>query len=218
MESSALSDKKVLAQAKLFVAVMAHSEDQHGTEEIQVGREKKTVCKLFKNITCDEHKACQRSAVSKFMKGNYGTPTTVFCNPKGEELSRRAGSMGASEFLKKMEESLGKVPGQKIHKDYWNLAKKYIEAGDKELEAGNYKKAISAYKKVVKMKQKPLQALGKEAMQKVAEKGDEMIEEAKELIDDGEKKAATKLLNKIKKAFRGTDASKEAAKLLKSIK
>ena len=55
--------------------------------------------------------------------------------------------MAGSELVKKMEDAIKKVPGEKIPYEVWAGAKKNLADGDAAFEKGEYKKAIEAWNK-----------------------------------------------------------------------
>lgn len=214
MAASSYTDPKVIELSRSYVNVVAHRETGHGDREIQVGKEKRKVCDEYHTIPCDVHvKGCD--AINKFFSGNFGTPTTVFCDPSGKEILRQVGSMGAGELVKKMQEALGKVPGDKVALPVWKQAKQSIADGDALLEKGEHKKAIEAYTKVSKMKGKALQQMATDALAKVSEAGEKLLGEALAMDDVAEKKKA---LKKIADDFKPLGVSTKAKKELDAIK
>src|SRR5262245_58113397 len=129
MSESTFTDPKVIAASKNFVNVIAHRETGHGDHEVMVGKEKIKLCNEYYDIPCSVHTKGD-SAVGKFFQGGLGTPSTVFADPSGKEISKVTGSMGAGELVKKMNEALGKVSGDKIPLDQWQAAHKLAADSD----------------------------------------------------------------------------------------
>src|SRR5688500_15522665 len=113
MSETSYVDPKVVEMSKNFVNVVAHQETSHGDREILVGREKKKLCAEYFNIPCSVHVKGYEAA-GKFFQGTFSTPTTVFADPGGVEISRKVGGLGAGELVKAMNEALLKVGGEKI--------------------------------------------------------------------------------------------------------
>ena len=214
MAESSYTDSKLIEMSRNFVNVVAHSETGHGDKEVQVGKEKMTLCKEYFTIPCEVHTKAW-SAVSKFFQGNFGTPTTVFCDPSGKELFRQAGGMGAGELTNKMKDALGKVGGEKVPFPVWAQAKKNLADGNALLEKGEHKKAIEAYSKVGKLKGKGFKAMCDEALAKVNEAGDKLLADALALDNVDEKKKA---LKKIADDFKPLEVAAKAKKELEGLK
>lgn len=217
MESSTYKNAKLIETSRLFVNVVAHHETTHGTKEIPVGKEKKTVCKVYPTITCEEHKHVYEQARDKF-SGIDGVPATIFCDPTGKELDRELGGIDAGPLKKKMEDILKQVPGEKLPMEFWKAGVDAIREGDAKMEKGEYAAAIKLYKKVAGMKPKALKSKGEEALQKANDKGNELVAAAKLEAEGGDKEKAKKDLKKIVDDFKGLECSKEAEKLLKELK
>ena len=217
MEASTYTDAKVIAASKNFVNVIAHGEDSHGTRDVIVnGREKKSWCKEYWGIDCSVHKEGSK-AVGNFMKGSYGTPTTLFVDPDGKEISRKPGSAGAGELVKLMAEALAKVPGDHVSAIDWNSGKKQIADAEEAIGKEDYKKALELVGKVARSKVKAVAAMAADVSKKLEDKAGEMLEEAKGKLES-DKPEAKKLLKKIVEQFKGLDAAKKALEMLKEIK
>src|SRR5688572_31664880 len=122
MSETSYTDPKVIEMSKNFVNVVAHQETSHGDRELLVGREKKKLCTEYFNIPCSTH-VKGWDAVGKFITGTFQTPTTVFADPGGVEISRKVGGLSAGELVKAMNEALLKVNGEKIGLPVWSMMK-----------------------------------------------------------------------------------------------
>lgn len=213
MASSTYTDAKVIAMSKNFVNVVAHGEKGHKTREVLVGKEKQTWCEEYWGISCDVHeKAAQ--ITGKFMKGGYGTPTTVICDPDGNELDRNPGAMGAGELVKFMEKNLAKIPGPKVGFAEWSAALKSVAAVDGHLEKDEFKKAVEAWQKLAKSKLKAVQEMAEAAKKKLEERGEALLSEAESKLESAVEEAKA-LLKKVAEQFKPLDCAKKAADLLK---
>lgn len=213
MSSSTFKDAKFLRLvAASYVCVMANSRDTHGTKDATVAGEKKKVCKAYPTLTCEQHMQIVKDTM-RLWGGNIGTPTTILFGPDGKEIDRLAGYADAPTLLKKMEEALKKVPGERLAADVWAAAKKVLADGDEFFAKGEFAKAIKEYQKLSKAAQKALQPLGQAALDKVEEKGKALIAEAASLEKDEKRKA----LNRIVREFKGLDCEKQAKAELKEL-
>lgn len=214
MEDTVYPDAKVIDASRNFVNVIGHREDEHGTRDVVVNKEKMTVCKVYGSIACEVHKQ-GFSNTNKFFSGNFKTPTTIFCDPSGKELSRKEGGLSITEQVKLMGEALKRVSGDHIALGSWKSAKQLMTDGDAYLKDGNYKKALELYAKVAKMTGRGLVNMGKEGIQKIEAEGDAKIKEALEVEDPASKKEA---LKKIAEDFKGTETEKKARKEIENLK
>ena len=214
MSDSTFTDPKVVEMSKNFVNVIAHSETSHGDHEVLVGREKMKLCNDYYNIPCSVHTKGW-SAVGKFFQGTFGTPSTVFADPTGKELSKHQGSMGAGELIKKMNEALAQVPGDKAHLALWQAAKKIAADGDAALAKGEIRKAVEAYGKLAKIKGAAFKAMSDEATARANEAGEKALQEALALATVEDKKKA---LKKIADDYRPLAVSTKAKKELDALK
>lgn len=215
MESSTYPNEKFIAKSREFVNVAAHSEKGHERDYI-VGAETKKLCEHYWGITCDVHSQAYREARNKY-EGISGVPCTVIADPQGVEIDRIVGGAGPGELIKKMDEALEKVPGEKIHYDAWNFAKTSVADGEKAFTAGEYKKAVTLWHKVSLMKQRPLKEMSEEPLQRAQEKGAALLEEARTLIEAAPANAK-KAIKEVADNFKPLEVSKTASELLKTLK
>src|SRR5947207_4176845 len=151
MSETTFTDPKVIELSKNFVNIIAHRETGHGDHEVTVGKEKVKLCNEYFDIPCSVHTKGE-SVVGKFFQGSFGTPSTVFADPSGKEISKVQGSMSAGELVKKMNEALSKVSGEKVHLVQWQSANKFVTDSETFLGKGDTKKAVDAVVKLGKMK------------------------------------------------------------------
>jgi len=92
MSETTFTDPKVIEASKNFVNIIAHRETTTATAKSR--REGKIkLCNEYYNIPCSVHTKGE-SVVGKFFQGSLGTPSTVFADPSGKEISKVTGSMG----------------------------------------------------------------------------------------------------------------------------
>src|SRR4051812_36749870 len=214
MSESTFTDPKVIELSRNFVNVIAHRETAHGTHDVQVGKEKVALCNEYYNIPCSVHTKGD-SVVGKFFSGSFGTPSTVFADPSGKELSKVTGGLSSGELMKKMNEALSQVNGDKISLTQWQLAHKMIADGDAALAKGDAKKAADAYGKVGKMKGSAFKGMSDEASAKLSEAGEKALKDALAIDNPEEKKKA---LKKIAEDYKPLPVSLEAKKELDALK
>ena len=214
MSETTFTDPKVNEASKNFVNVIAHRETTHGDREVQVGKEKVKLCNEYYNIPCSVHTKGE-SVVGKFFQGSFGTPSTVFCDPTGKEIGKATGGLSAAELIKKMNDALSKVTGDKITLTTWQAAHKLIADGDVFLGKGDAKKAIDAYTKVGKMKGAAFKAMSEEGTAHATEAGEKALKEALALSNVEEKKKA---LKKVADDYKPLPVSLEAKKELDALK
>jgi hypothetical protein len=214
MSDSTFTDPKVIELSKSFVNVIAHRETAHGDHEVMVGKEKIKLCNEYFDIPCSVHTKGD-SVVGKFFQGTFGTPSTVFADPSGKEISKVTGGLSGGELIKKMNEALSKVSGDKITLPQWQAAHKYIAEGDAFLAKGESKKAAEAYAKVGKMKGEAFKTMNDEADARLTEAGEKALKEALAVENVEEKKKA---LKKISEDYKPLPVSLEAKKELDALK
>ena len=214
MSETTFTDPKVIEASKNFVNIIAHRETGHGDHEVTVGKEKIKLCNEYYDIPCSVHTKGD-AVVGKFFQGGLGTPSTVFADPSGKEISKVTGSMSAGELVKKMNEALTKVSGEKVHFAQWQAANKFATDSEAFLAKGDIKKAVDAVVKLGKMKGAAFKTLGEEATTKVEDAGRKALTEALALENVEEKKKA---LKKIVDDYKPLAVSNEAKKELDKLK
>ncbi|MBI3856927.1 MAG: hypothetical protein HY293_14665 [Planctomycetes bacterium] len=214
MSESTFTDPKVIELSKSFVNVIAHSETTHGTHDVPVGKETLKLCNEYFNIPCSVHTK-GASVMGKFFQGTFGTPSTVFADPTGKEISKVTGGLSGGELIKKMNEALTKVPGEKIHLAMWQAARKCVADTESFLEKGDSKKAVDAVVRLGKMKGAGFKTMTEEATTKANEAGRKALKEALALENVEDKKKA---LKKIVEDYKPLEVSLEAKKELDAIK
>ncbi len=207
MSESTFTDAKVIELSRSFVNVIAHRETAHGDHEALVGREKVKLCNEYFDIPCSVHVKGE-SVVGKFFQGTFGTPSTVFCDPTGKEISKATGGLSSGELMKKMNEALGKVTGDQS-------TRKSLADGDAFLSKSEFKKAIEAFQKVGKVKGEGFKKESDEALVRANEAGEKLLKEALALDNAEEKKKA---LRKISEDFKPLAVAAEAKKELDALK
>ena len=215
MSDSTFTDPKVIELSRNFVNVIAHSETAHGDRDAMVGREKTKLCNEYGSIPCSVHTKGWSTAVGKFIQGTFGTPTTIFADPKGKEIGKSEGGLSAKELMNKMNDALTKVPGDHIHATLWQAARRLVSDSDAWLAKGEPKKAAECLVKLGKMKGAPIKEMADEAAGRANEAGRKALQAALALGADEEKKKA---LRKVIDDYKPLEVSTEAKKELDALK
>lgn len=214
MSETSFTDARVIELSKSFVNMVAHQETAHGSREVVIGKEKIKLCNDYYNIPCETHTKGWDS-LGRFVNGTFMTPTTIFADPTGKEISRVVGGLGSSELMKKMNEALGKVNGEKIPLPTWSLVKQLNADAEAAFEKGDVKKAIEGWGKIGKIKGPQFRVMSQDGLKKADEKGDELLKDALALENVEEKKKA---LRKIADDFKGVPVGAQAKKELDALK
>ena len=214
MSETSFTDPKVIELSRSFVNFIAHEETAHGSRDAVVGKDKVKLCNDYYDIPCDVHTKGWKS-VGKFFNGSFSTPTTVFADPAGKEISRVVGGLGSSELMKKMNEALGKVNGEKVPLATWAQAKRLDEEAAAAFEKGDLKKAIENWTRIGKIKGARFRVMSEDGLRKVDEAGDKALKEALAIGDAEEKKKA---LRKVADDYKGLPCATAAKKELDALK
>jgi hypothetical protein len=214
MSESTFTDPKVIELSKNFVNVIAHRETSHGDHEVLVGKEKVKLCNEYYDIPCSVHTKGD-AAVGKFFQGSFGTPSTVFADPSGKEISKVQGGLSSGELIKKMNEAQAAVSGEKISLTQWQSAQKFVADSEAFLAKGDTKKAVDAVVKLGRMKGAAFKTMSEEATAKVEDAGKKALSEALAMDNVEEKKKA---LKKIVDDYKPLAVSNEAKKELEKLK
>ncbi len=214
MAESSFVDPKVIELSKSFVNVVAFSETTHGEKEVFIGKDKVKLCNEFHTIPCSTHTEGAKS-VGRFVTGNYTVPVTWLCDPSGKELIKAQGGLSSGELMKKMNEALVKVSGEKATLPMWQLARKTIEDGDAAFEKRDYKKALDCYEKVAKMRGSAFKKMSDEALERTNADGEKLLKDALAIENVDDKKKA---LKKLAEDFKPLACSVTAKKELDALK
>jgi len=214
MSESTYTDPKVIDLSKSFVNLVAHQETSHGSHEAVVGKNKVKLCNEYYDIPCEVHTKAW-NAVGRFFNGTFGTPTTVFADPSGKEISRVVGGASTGELMKKMNEALSKVEGEKVPLATWSSAKQWNAEAESAFEKGDVKKAIEGWTKIGKLKGARFRVMSQDGLKKADESGDRALKDALALENIEDKKKA---LRKLLDDYKGLPVASEAKKELDALK
>jgi hypothetical protein len=215
MAETSFTDQKVIEASRNFVCFIVHEETSHGSKEAVVGREKLKLCQEYYTIPCETH-VKGWDAVGKFFQGTFQTPTTVFAEPGGKEISRYVGSLDARDLLKKMQEIQGKVQGEKVPLPVWHAGQQLAREAAAHMEKGDLRKAIDAWTKLGKLsKAYWFRDTSREGLDKLIDNGERRIADA--LVKDTPEEKR-KALQKVIDDFKGTRVADQAKKELDALK
>ena len=214
MSETSFADPKVIELSRNFVNFIAHSETAHGSREAVVGKDKIKLCNEYYDIPCEVHTKGW-TAVGTFFNGTFQTPTTVFADPSGKEISRVVGGLGSSELMKKMTEAFGKVDGEKIPFATWTTANKLNAEAEAAFEKGDVKRAVDDWTRLGKIKGARFRVMSQDGLKKADESGDKALKDALAIENLEEKKKA---LKKIVDDYKGCPVAAEAKKELDALK
>ncbi len=214
MSETSFTDARVIELSKSFVNLVAHSDTAHGSREVVIGKEKVKLCNDYYCIPCETHTKGWES-LGKFVSGTFMTPTTIFADPTGKEISRVVGGLGSSELMKKMNEALTKVSGEKIPLQTWSVVKQLNADAEAAFEKGDLKKAVENWTKIGRIKGPQFRVMSQDGLKKADEAGEKALADALALENVEEKKKA---LKKIVDDYKGVPVATQAKKELDALK
>jgi len=219
-EKGTYPNPAAVAASKNVVFIVGHLgargwDTTHGTKEITKGKEKVKVCKIYASLTCDEHVAIGKQKASDFFGDKvFATPTHIFCDPSGKELSRRPGAINAPDLVKEIDAAVAKVPGTRVSKDEYDTAMVSMNQAQACVKKDDIKKAIEAFQKVAKSPNDRLRELGEKELKALDESGNARCEAAERLLESSEEQGK-KELEKIAKEYPPLACAKRAQEILK---
>lgn len=200
MDSSVYPDKDVIKASKGAVLIYANKDKDHGSGEVQQGKEKVTTCLSHFGIQCDEHISVYQATTSQFFSGTILMPTHILCNPDGTEITRKVGAMNSKEFVTFIEEGIKKL-GPGLSKDDYAFARGKLGDAEAALEKDDLKAAVKACDEFKKNKALKNQAAWtkkvEDVLAKVDEAGQARVAKAVESAAAGNVEEAKKLLRSV---------------------
>jgi hypothetical protein len=216
MESSTLPDTQVIAASTDMVGVASHIDNDHGTTEVTENGRKVTRCKIYPNISCEDH--MRTAEVGKlYLKGRFAAPVSLWCDPAGKELFRKYGFRQPEVFQADLKEALGKVSGTRIAKSEYDQQARPLEEGEAALKSGKYKAAIEAFTAAAKGKIEGLRKAAEGALGNLKSTAVTMLDRARRALEAGKSDRAREMLVYLADEFGALEAGREAAELLKKI-
>ena len=216
MESSTLPDPQVIAATADIVGVASHVDNDHGTIEVTENGRKVKRCKIYPNISCEDH--MRTSEVGKlYIRGRFAAPVSLWCDPTGKEMFRKYGFRNPDAFQEDLKEALGKVPGARIAKADYDVQAVPLEAALAAKADSKYKAAIEGFIAAGKGKIEALRKSAESGLQEVRKSGESILDRARRAVESKRPERARDMLVMLADEFGALDIGKEAAELLKKI-
>jgi hypothetical protein len=213
MESSTLPNDEVIDATADIVAVASHLDKDHGTYEAVENGRKVSRCKIYPNLTCDDHERTARVG-GLYIKGRFAAPVSIWCDSTGKETSRHFGFRQPEVFLKDLKAALEKVPGPRVSKaDYDRQGPPLLE-GERALAEGQYKSAIAGLTKAADGKMEAIRKAAEIHLAEVRKTGEDLLARARRHIDRGQTKSARSLLTYLAEEFGALECGRVSAELL----
>jgi len=219
-EKGTYPNAAAVAASKNVVFIVGHLgaknwDTNHGSKEIKKGAEKVKVCKIYSSITCDDHVTIGKEKAGDFFGDKvFATPTHIFCEPSGKEMTRRAGAITAPELVKEVEAAVAKITGPKMSKEEYDTALSSIKQGQDLVKKDEIKKAIEAFTKLSKSPNEKVHALGEQELKSLDESGTARFDAAVLLLESNEEQGKKELV-KIAKEYPPLACAKKAEEVLK---
>jgi len=216
MESSTLPDDGVINATADIVAVASHIDKDHGTIEVAENGRKVTRCKIYPNLTCEDHE--RTSEVGKaYLKGRFAAPVSLWCDPAGKELFRHYGFRRPEVFLNDLKSALEKVPGPRVAKADYDRQGPHLLEGEKALREFRYKAAIASLTSAGAGKVDVIRKAAEAHLSAIRKTGDEILQRARRHVDHGRNAQAKDLLILLSDEFGALECGRLAAELLKTV-
>ena len=199
------------------VPCVSHTKKTHGETEVVVDPRKKTTrksCEKYPSIPCEAHDGWGQAGLSI-----KGTPSSFICGPDGAPLVKPedgAWDRAVGTLTKKLQEVQQKL-GRPYPRALYDRALRDLAQADEDLAEGKHEKAVKAVLKLSEDKKVPAAMRDgriKEKLGALEAKGAELLEEAKAKAESA-KDEAVKLAKRVAKEFKGLEAGKAAADLVK---
>lgn len=219
-EKGTYPNAAAVAASKNAVFIVGHLgakswETNHGSKEIKKGSDKVKVCRIYGSITCDDHVTIGKEKASDFFGDKvFATPTHIYCEPSGKEMTRRPGVISAADLVKDVDAAVAKVPGPRMSKEEYDTAMSSIKQGQDLVKKDEIKKAIEAFTKVSKNPNEKVRALGDQELKSLDESGTARFDAAVQLLESSEEQGK-KELQKIAKEYPPLSCAKKAEEILK---
>ena len=218
MWKTVFSHKDIIKLSHECVAVVGHSNPDHGEADFNVGGKKTHLCNVYNLPSCKSHEDMRMALSQKnLLPGVRGTPTHIIYNAKDmTEISR-----SHSQNVSGMEDSIAaaqKVLGKPISWKKFSKMQKSLDEAEAFIAEEDFRKASRALKGFDANGMESLEQRAELLRASIIEAGNARIEEAKAKLEEGDKSGALKLLRNISRDFSGTELADEAKKLMAEAK
>jgi hypothetical protein len=207
---------QIFADYQFMVAAVSHRTKTHKPEKRVDPKTKEETerCPLYPSIPCSVHENLSVPGLDY-----EGTPATFILDPEGKVIfgdKEMQAAFSAGATVKKLEEAQKRLGPGLARALYDKLLKDLAEI-DADLAAEKYERAIRSAKKMLDAKQVPpamKEGRVKVKLSEIEARGEAILEEAKGKRE-AEPEAALALAKKVVSQFKGTEAGKAAAELVK---
>ncbi len=214
MWKTVFSHQDIIKLSYEFVAVVGHSNPDHGEADYRVAGKKTHLCNVYNLPSCKSHED-MRNAMSRknLLPGVRGTPTHILYNPKDmKEISR-----SNTQSVGQMEDSIAaaqKIIGKPVTWKAFAKMRKSLDEAEAFIAKENYRKASRALKGFDAGGMASLSERAEKLRRAITEAGNAQLEQAREMLAEENKSGALKLLRTISRNFSGTEIADEAKKLM----
>lgn len=201
-----------------FVAVVAHSNPDHGEGEFIVGSKVQHSCKIYDLPTCKSHED-MRNALSQrdLLKGVRGTPTHIIYNPHDLTEISRSNYQSVSDIEDAMA-GAQKVLGKPITWKEFSKLQKSLDDAEEALAEEKFRNAFKALKGFDAKGMTGLVTRSEALIEKIMAAGQAKLDEGSKLLEEGEAGKALKIFRNVARDFKGTDLEDVAKDLIAKAK
>ena len=201
-----------------FVAVIAHSNPDHGEGDFIMGGKTQHLCKVYDVPTCEAHVAMAGALQKKnLLSGARGTPTHIIYNPNDlTEISR-----SNYQSVSQIEDAIAaaqKVLGKPITWKEFSKLTKSLDDAEAALAEEEFRDALKAMKGFDAKGLTGLETRAGSINERILEGGRAKLEEGRKLLAENEAGKALKIFRDVMRDFKGTDLEAEAKDLLAEAK
>ncbi len=218
MWETVFSHKDIIKLSHEFVAVVGHSNPDHGEADFNVGGKKTHLCKVYNLPSCKSHEDMRMALSQKnLLPGVRGTPTHILYNPGDmTEISR-----SNSQTVSGMEDSIHaaqKVLGKPVTFKVFSKMRKSLVEAEAYIAEEDFRKASRALKGFDANGMESLAQRAETLQASLLSAGNAQVAQAQARLDEGDKSGAIKILRNINRDFAGTEVADEAKTLMAEAK
>ncbi|MBI4563433.1 MAG: hypothetical protein HY716_01900 [Planctomycetes bacterium] len=225
VESSIIPNDELIEASAGVVAVASVAGREHGSLETVVNGRRVSRCKVYRNLTCDDHERASAVGLKFLTSGFFEIPTVIWCDPAGKEMFRRGGSdvregslkVYCKQIIKDLHRAVEATPGQQRSRAEYEVQGLPLEEGEAAMTERRWKVAVD---KLTQAKHGPFATLTKAAEEKldqIRRIGDRLLQEAQAYLEVSEEENARERLQLLSGEFIALDCGKKAADLLKAL-
>lgn len=220
MDGSVYPNKDAIKASRNAVMMYASKETDHGSGELQQGKDKVTTCLAEFGVKCDDHVKLFQETSGKFFNGMIKMPTHILLNPDGTEIDRKVGAITVKEFGEFIAKGTTKL-GPGLGGEEFNFVKSRVDEGTAALEKNDLKAAFKAADEIKKNKtlaKMPAQLKkADDLLAKINDAGTELVKKAVEAAGAGNNDEAKKILRQVSADCGTLDCAKSAKEELAKL-